>query len=323
MSDIFISYAREDREKAELLAGVFAQQNWSVWWDKVISPGKKYAEVIGAELASAKAVVVLWSRVSVVSDWVKDEAQEGANRNILVPALVDKVDPPYGFRQVQTADLSDWDGSSGHAELQSLVRGVGSLISKPISDAAFSTDRTSSNKRWLFPYILAGFLVLLLGYATARLFFDGGSKSNQNRDSKPCSDDSRHKAAELTGKGLMMIDPGGSQAAAILQFNEALSECSGYTDAYFWRGQSFVALQQNEKALADFKRILELSADAGMRQKAREVRQRSSSSSPFTHPHGGAGKYKRDTDEWQRDKHRGNKCQRHSSRASERDVHHR
>jgi TIR domain len=143
MSDIFISYARENREQAELLAGIFEQQNWSVWWDKVIPPGRKYADVIGAELASAKAVVVLWSRASVVSDWVKDEAQEGVNRNILIPALVDKVQPPYGFRQVQTADLCDWDGSSSHPELQSLVRGIAGLISKPISASALSTERMS------------------------------------------------------------------------------------------------------------------------------------------------------------------------------------
>jgi len=36
MSDIFISYARADKEKAELLAN--AQKGWSVWWDREIPP---------------------------------------------------------------------------------------------------------------------------------------------------------------------------------------------------------------------------------------------------------------------------------------------
>jgi tetratricopeptide (TPR) repeat protein len=67
---------------------------------------------------------------------------------------------------------------------------------------------------------------------------------------------------------MTFIDPGGNQAAAVLQFNEALSECAGYTDAYFLRGQSFAALQQNEKAIADFKRVLELTTDADMRRQA-------------------------------------------------------
>src|SRR5882762_1098193 len=150
MSDIFISYAREDRDQAERLAHVFAQQSWSIWWDKVIPPGMKYGDVIGAELASAKAVIVLWSRASVASDWVKDEAQEGTNRRILVPALIDNVSPPYGFRQVQTADLSDWDGSSSHAELQRLLRGVAALIDQPVSDVVPATDSSVSSKRRLW-----------------------------------------------------------------------------------------------------------------------------------------------------------------------------
>ena len=287
MSDIFISYAREDRDKAELLARVFQQQKWDVWWDKVIPPGKKYSDVIGAELASAKAVIVLWSQASVASDWVKDEAQEGVNRQNLVPALIDKVSPPYGFRQVQTADLSDWDGSADHAELQSLVRSVSGLINKPVSDAVVSTDRISSNRRRLAPYLFAaaGFVVLILGFAAYRLYRYttpddhrgqiasgnlGGNINQPNGPAQPCNADSRHRAADLTGKGLMMIDPGGNQAAAVLQFNEALSECPGYADAYFWRGQSFVALQQNQKAIADFKKLLELVTDADTRQKAQK-----------------------------------------------------
>src|SRR4029453_7715311 len=94
--------------------------------------------------------------------------------------------------------------------------------------------------------------------------------SRANGGVTPCDANSRHGAAELTGKGLMMIDPGGNQAAAVLLFNEALIDCADYADAYFWRGQSFVALQQNEKAVADFKKLLELGPDADTRRKAQK-----------------------------------------------------
>jgi tetratricopeptide (TPR) repeat protein len=281
MSEVFISYAREDRDQAERLARVFEQQNWTVWWDKVIPPGGKYADVIGAELQSAKAVIVLWSSASVASDWVKDEAQEGANRHVLVPALIEKVSPPYGFRQVQTADLSDWDGSTSHAELQSLERSVGVLIQKPVTDSPLPTGGRGVSKR---PYLFAGafILLLLLGYAAYR-FINGGPEANQNQGaygnrpvpsptvpSTTCNNDSKQKAAELTGKGMTFIDPGGNRAAAVLQFNEALSECPDYTDAYFWRGQSYAALQKTAKAVADFKKVLELTTDADMRQEAQK-----------------------------------------------------
>jgi hypothetical protein len=62
MSDIFISYARADKERAELLAEVFSRQGWSVWWDREIPPGKSFDETIETALNSARCVIVLWSK---------------------------------------------------------------------------------------------------------------------------------------------------------------------------------------------------------------------------------------------------------------------
>ncbi len=39
MSDIFISYAREDREIAGRLAGALEAAGWSVWWDSKLRAG--------------------------------------------------------------------------------------------------------------------------------------------------------------------------------------------------------------------------------------------------------------------------------------------
>ena len=54
MSDVFISYAREDRKKAKALAELFQQQDWSVWWDRNIPPGHPFHEVIEAALGTAR-----------------------------------------------------------------------------------------------------------------------------------------------------------------------------------------------------------------------------------------------------------------------------
>ena len=61
MSDIFISYAREDRSRAQELAAVLEGQGWSVWWDRSIPPGRSFDQVIEEALVGAKCVLVLWS----------------------------------------------------------------------------------------------------------------------------------------------------------------------------------------------------------------------------------------------------------------------
>jgi hypothetical protein len=279
MSEIFISYAREDREKAQILAQLLQDQHWNVWWDKVIPPGMKYGDVIGAELSSAKAVIVLWSRSSVASDWVKDEAQEGANRQVLVPALIDKVSPPYGFRQVQTADLSDWDGSASHAELQSMVHRIGELINKPVNESVLANAEPQPNRTRLMVYAgMGAVLVLLLAFVGYKLMnrttdnkqHNGpGSNSVNNTASTTCSSDSQSKAVDSTSKGLVDIDPNGNFEAARLRFKEAKRECPTFPDAYFWSATASIALQDSKQAIADFRTFLELaSRDDSNRPKA-------------------------------------------------------
>jgi hypothetical protein len=59
---VFISYAREDKPKAELIAQALGREGLSVWWDRKIPPGKSYSQVIEEALQSAKCIIVLWSK---------------------------------------------------------------------------------------------------------------------------------------------------------------------------------------------------------------------------------------------------------------------
>ncbi len=124
MSDIFISYASQDRARAEILAEAIAQQGWSVWWDRAIPPGKTFDQVIEEALDAAKCVIVLWSNQSVASHWVKTEAAEGLRRGIVVPVLIDDVRIPLEFKRIQAARLVDWEGESTHPEFDKLVKAV-------------------------------------------------------------------------------------------------------------------------------------------------------------------------------------------------------
>ncbi len=82
MSDIFLSYASEDRERVRPLAEALAEQGWDVWWDRSIPPGQTWREVIQAALAEARCVVVVWSRRSVESRWVIAEADQALRRKL-------------------------------------------------------------------------------------------------------------------------------------------------------------------------------------------------------------------------------------------------
>ena len=49
MADVFISYAREDRQWVEKLAEQLQAEGFSVWWDWDLLVGKRYRETIDAE----------------------------------------------------------------------------------------------------------------------------------------------------------------------------------------------------------------------------------------------------------------------------------
>lgn len=77
MKDIFISYAHEDRETARELAGLLEESSLSAWWDPQLRAGEDFAKTIEQTLQHVRCVIVLWSRNSVDSRWVRAEANEG------------------------------------------------------------------------------------------------------------------------------------------------------------------------------------------------------------------------------------------------------
>ena len=135
MSDIFISYARDDRERAGAIAGALEAQGWTVWWDPHIPPGKTFSEVIDEELAACKCVVALWSKVSTRKNWVLEEAEDGLKRGILVPVLIDDVTPPRGFRRIQGADLIGWTGDVEAEGFAAIVDRITEIVGRTAASA--------------------------------------------------------------------------------------------------------------------------------------------------------------------------------------------
>ena len=120
MADIFVSYSRADKARVAPLVAAFEAQGWSVWWDPEITPGDEFDALIGAELESARAVVVVWTRSSVESRWVKGEARDAADRGVLVPVRFENARLPIDVRSIHTTELDDWGESRDSAPFKAL-----------------------------------------------------------------------------------------------------------------------------------------------------------------------------------------------------------
>jgi hypothetical protein len=128
MTQIFISYAREDRDTAERLAHALETVGWSVWWDRRIPAGKRFDEVIAGQLNAAGCVLALWSGHGVASQWVAEEAEAARERGVLLPAMIAPVEPPLGFRRIHAADLIGWQGDAGHAGFRQLCHDIAGVL---------------------------------------------------------------------------------------------------------------------------------------------------------------------------------------------------
>jgi adenylate cyclase len=147
MADIFVSYAAEDRARIEPLIEALKSEGWSIWWDRELLAGPRFAETIEHELEAARCVVVVWSERAVTSGWCLDEAGEGLERRRLVPVRIDDVRLPLGFRSLQTASLVGWPETRG--DIETFLASVRAVL----SDAPTSGPRSTEDGLAILPFV--------------------------------------------------------------------------------------------------------------------------------------------------------------------------
>jgi TolB-like protein len=133
--DIFLSYNREDQARAKLFAEGFEREGFKVWWDVGLTPGEAYDEVTEAALRTAKAVVVLWSKKSVASRWVRAEATLADRNKTLVPCMIEACERPIMFELTQTAELTHWQGDATDKAWVAFLAGVRRFVEKEAAPA--------------------------------------------------------------------------------------------------------------------------------------------------------------------------------------------
>ncbi|MEM8724144.1 MAG: TIR domain-containing protein [Pseudomonadota bacterium] len=122
--DVFLSYSRVDQPRARLVFDAMEAAGISVWWDDMLEGGTRFHQVTEFNLENAAAVVVLWTKTSVASHWVHDEATRGRDRGVLIPVSIDGSLPPLGFRQFQWIDMSNSDVSPNDPQTIKLIEAI-------------------------------------------------------------------------------------------------------------------------------------------------------------------------------------------------------
>lgn len=126
-----------------MFAERLVQEGFTVWWDASLHSGETFDEVIELNLREAKAVVVLWSKASVVSRWVRAEATLADRRNKLAPAIIEPCDRPIIFELTHTAELAHWTGETDDARWQTFVSDLRRLVEAHQDDQPAATSSAS------------------------------------------------------------------------------------------------------------------------------------------------------------------------------------
>ena len=150
MQLVFLSYAREDKDVAGHLARRLQDAGHSVWWDQHINLGKTWDEEIGTHLAAATCVIVIWSKSSIGSKWVRSEAHLADQRGVLLPIIIQGATPPPPFNLTQSSELTGWNGDDD-VRIDELLSQVAkfSATSKPEDATEVSVEVPRPSKKWL------------------------------------------------------------------------------------------------------------------------------------------------------------------------------
>ncbi|MFZ1413014.1 MAG: toll/interleukin-1 receptor domain-containing protein [Defluviicoccus sp.] len=130
MSEVLVSYKREDEDRVALIVAALEATGLNVWWDRHIEGGARWRRNIAEQLEAARCVIVVWSAASVgpAAEFVHDEASRAKARGVLLPVAIDAVSPPLGFGEVQVLDLVGWRGDVHDGRFEDVVAAARALI---------------------------------------------------------------------------------------------------------------------------------------------------------------------------------------------------
>jgi hypothetical protein len=135
VSDVFISYSRDNQEAVRHLAEAVKKLGYDVWWDDQLPPHLAYGDVIAQKVGGAKAAIVVWSASAAASEWVRAEADMARNQKKLIQTTIDGAEPPMPFNQLHYVSLADWQGEPDHPAWMKVRESLAALAGEPAGAA--------------------------------------------------------------------------------------------------------------------------------------------------------------------------------------------
>lgn len=135
MTDVFISYKREDGPKVVALARALETAGLSVWYDYALLPGDQWFGQILDRVRQSRCVIACWSPAAVAPDgqflpnsdgyyFAQIEQDEAYKLGKLLPVVLSSCALPLQFKHLQAAQLDAWDENPEHPVVRSLIERI-------------------------------------------------------------------------------------------------------------------------------------------------------------------------------------------------------
>jgi tetratricopeptide (TPR) repeat protein len=279
MKHVFVSYSRKDSGFVDQLIQDIEKRGIAVWVDRQdIDGGETWRAAIADAIRMSLAFVIVISPNSTASKNVSKELSLAESYGCqIIPLLYHPCEiPPTMEYQLAEIQMIDFTIVPYENALDRLIKALGKApVERQPREIGGPTERARTQvkgKGKLLAGVGLGFGALLLVLAGLAL------NQNRNQDgvattSNPSSGPVNSEVIALTAKGVNEYEEG-NHSAAILFFNGAIERDATYPDAYFFRAQTYVAINKTNLAIADFEKARDLAKVEDMREEAKDFLQK-------------------------------------------------
>ena len=122
MSDIFLSYATDDRDRVRPLVEQLEARGYTVWSDTRIGVGSSFDREIQKQLDAAACVLVVWSELSVESEMA---VTASLDEDLILQLLLNLLDNAIKYTESGGSVVTGWNESEGGARIWVRDSGLG------------------------------------------------------------------------------------------------------------------------------------------------------------------------------------------------------